>query len=121
MSTDGQHLPATRSRLTAGERRAGVKRLGLVTGGLVGVALLLALVFAVLGATATAALSAGSGLVGILLVLAGVAAFTRTSPVRRSRGSYSMATTESRREAEMLALGLFGFGITFSALALVLG
>ena len=51
----------------------------------------------------------------------GPQAFTRTSPVRRSRGAYSMATAESRREAEMLALGLFGYGITFSALALVLG
>jgi ABC-type nickel/cobalt efflux system permease component RcnA len=121
VTTDDQHLPVARPRLTAEERRAGFKRLGLVTVGLVGATLVLALVFVLLGATAVAALSAGAGLVGILLVVAGVAAFTRTSPVRRSRGSYSMATTESRREAEMLALGLFGYGITFSALALVLG
>lgn len=112
-------LPAR--RLSVEERRAGVKRLGLITGGLVLAVLLVAFVFALLGTSGRAALAAGAGLVGILLVIGGVAAFSRTSAIRRTRGVISMASTEARREAELLALGLFGFGIAFSALALVLG
>jgi predicted phage tail protein len=107
--------------MTPEERRAGFKRLGLLTLGLVGAAGLLALVFAGMGAAGQAALAAGCGVVGIALVLGGVVAFGRTGPVRRTAGVYQRASVEQRKEAERMALGLFAFGITFSVLALVLG
>jgi hypothetical protein len=107
--------------MTPEERRAGVKRLGLITLGLGGAAFLAALVFAGLGAAGAQALAGGCGLVGVALVVAGVVVFGRTGPVRRTAGVYQRASVEERKEAEHLALGLFGFGIVFSVLALVLG
>lgn len=107
--------------MTPEERRAGLKRLGLITVGLAGSALLVALVFAGTGSTGQAALAAGFGVVGIALVLGGVVAFGRTGPVRRTAGVYQRATDEQRKEAERMALGLFAFGISFSILALALG
>jgi hypothetical protein len=121
VSTTEGEIQAERRGLRAQEWREGIWRLGAAAGVLVLAVLLVAAVFALLGAEGRAALAAGAGVIGILLVLTGLCAFTRTSAVRRTRGVYSMASPEARREAEALALGLFGSGIAVSALALVLG
>lgn len=107
--------------MTPEERRAGVRRLGLIVAGLVAAALVISIVFAGMGAAGTEALSAGCGVVGIVLVGAGVVTFGRTGPVRRTAGVLHRATVDERKDAERLALGLFGFGIAFSALALAIG
>lgn len=107
--------------MTPEERLAGFKRLGLMAAGLVGAALVIALVLAGLGSTRDQALAAGSGVVGIALVMGGVVAFGRTSAIRRTAGVYGRATVEERKDAERLALGLFASGILFSVCSLALG
>ena len=93
----------------------------VIASGLLLAALIASGVFALLGSDYRSALAAGAGLVGILLVLGGVAAFSRTGAVRRTRGALVAHPAEERREAELLAAGLLGFGIAFSVLALVIG
>ena len=107
--------------MTPEERRAGLRRLGMVLAGLVLGALLLALVLVQLGASGRSGLAASVGLEGIGLVLAGVAVFPRTGMLQRANGISRLSTADDRRHAEQLALGLFGLGITCSALALALG
>ena len=107
--------------MTPEERGAGLRRLALIAVGLVGAALVIALVFASLGSTRAQALAAGSGMVGIALVMGGVVSFSRTSAIRRTAGVYGRATVEERKEAERLALGLFASGILFSVCSLALG
>lgn len=118
--TDGP-VPEARPSLRTDEWRAGLGRLGVAAAGVVAAILLLWAVFLLTGSGAQAAFGAGAGVVGILLVLGGLGAFTRTSMVRRDRGEVSLATAEDRRDAETLALGLFGSGIAVLVLALALG
>jgi hypothetical protein len=97
--------------------------LALITGGLIAGALLASAIFVIIGSPGRAALAAGAGCVGMLLVFGGVAAFAKASPARHARAMpyADEINTEERREVERLALGLFAYGIAFSAVALVLG
>jgi hypothetical protein len=105
--------------LTADERRAGYRRLVVVSAVIVGVALLTGLVFVALGADLASGVGAGIGLVGILMVIGGVVAFSRTASVRRSNGDIRLASASERKAAERLALGLLAGGILFSVVSLV--
>ena len=116
-----QPVPAEPRGLRAEEWRAGIGRLGVAAMAVLMAVLGVSIVFLLLGADGPAALAGGAGVVGIVLVLAGLVAFTRTSIVRRDRGAISMTSAEDRREAEALALGLFGSGIAILLLALALG
>lgn len=105
------------------ELRGGLLRLALITAGLIVGALVASAVFVLIGARGRAALAAGTGTIGMLLILGGAAAFTKTSPVRQARAlpdGVEIDTTEVR-QAEHLALGLFAYGIVFSAAALAMG
>jgi hypothetical protein len=105
------------------ELHQGLVRLAAITAALVAGALLCSALFLVVGARGRGAISAGTGTVGMLLVFGGVAAFAKASPVRHARATpyASDVHTEQRRETERLALGLFAYGIAFSAVALVVG
>jgi membrane associated rhomboid family serine protease len=105
------------------EVRHGLLRLAAVTLALVFAALLLSTLFLLLGAHSRGAVAAGAGVVGTLLVFAGVGSFAKASPVRHVRSQpYDDADSISRRrETERLALGLFAFGVAFNAAALALG
>ena len=104
--------------LTPEERRAGYRRLALAGAVLVSLALLVGLVLVALGADAASGIGAGFGMVGLVLVLGGVVAFTRTGSIRRSHGEVRMATDAERKDAERLALALLGTGIIFSVVSL---
>lgn len=121
MSAEERRVASPRPGLSSAERQAGIRRSGAIACGLVLVSLVVSAVFALLGTDYRSALAAGAGLVGILLVVGGVAAFSRTGAIRRTRGALVPASAEERREAELLAAGLLGVGIAFSVLALVLG
>ena len=108
-------------RLTPEERREGYRRLAVAAAIVVGLALLIALLFVALGADLASGLGAGFGMVGILLVIGGVVAFSRTSSVRRTRGEFRHATVAERKAAERMALGFLAGGIACSVLALVVG
>ena len=108
------------ARLTPEERRAGYRKLAVAAGVVVGSAVVLSAVFVLLGGALQPATAAGFGVVGILLVFAGVVAFTRTSSFRRSKGELRMVGDVERKEAERLALGLLGAGIVFTTVSLVL-
>jgi hypothetical protein len=104
--------------LTREERRAGYRRLAAAAAVLVALAVLVGLVFVVLGADVESGIGAGFGLVGIALVIGGVVAFTRTGSVRRSHGEVRFASAAERKDAERLALALLGTGIIFSLVSL---
>ncbi len=109
--------------MTRVEVRRGLYRLAVITAGLIAGALVASAVFILIGARGRAAIAAGTGTIGMLLILGGAAAFTKTSPVRQARAMPDAAeidTTEVR-QAEHLALGLFAYGIVFSAVALAMG
>jgi hypothetical protein len=110
--------------VNAEERRAGFVRLGFVVGALVVTSLLFAGGFVVAGASATRALGAGTGLVGVVLVGVAVGAFMKANPMRRppiEQGRLQLSAVDSRRDAERLALGAFTLGIAFLLIALTLG
>jgi hypothetical protein len=109
--------------VTSVEVRRGLVRLAVITAGLIAGALVASVLFVLIGARGRAALAAGTGSIGMLLVLSGAAAFTKTSPVRQARAMPDAADLDTKkiREAEHLALGLFAYGIVFSVAALAMG
>lgn len=109
--------------MTPEETRGGLRRLALVTAGLVACALALSALFLIVGARGRAAIAAGAGTLGILLIFAGIAAFAKSSPVRhlRTQPYADDQASQTRRETERLALGLFAYGVAFEAAALTLG
>ena len=107
--------------MTRDELLAGMRRLALVVMVLVAVSAICALAFIAFGATTRAGISAGSGVVGVLLVVGGLGAFLRARPARRSGGEIQVVERVERREAEGLSGGLLGLGIVFCAIALGIG
>jgi hypothetical protein len=110
--------------LSQDELRAGIARLALVLGGLVVAALVLSLLFGLGGRSASDALAAGIGIVGVVLVVVGLGASFKASPLSTTRtpgGGRERASSDARRDAERLAFGLFALGIVFSLVALALG
>lgn len=107
--------------MTRDELRAGLRRLALVAAVLVVVAAVVSAGFVVAGTSARRGLSAGTGVVGMLLVVAGIAAFFRTQPVRRDTEGLRVVERAERREAEALSGGLLGLGVAFCAVSLGVG
>jgi hypothetical protein len=103
------------------ELLAGLRRLGLVLVALVAFSGLCAAGFVAFGASARSGMSAGSGVVGVLLVVCGLGAFLRTQPARRAEGGIHVVERLERREAESLSGGLLGLGIVFCAVSLGIG
>jgi hypothetical protein len=106
------------------ERRAGFVRLGVVVGVLATLSVVLAGLFALAGADPDEAVGAGTGLVGVVLVVLALGAFFKASPMSRPRAPDQLVTltqAEARRDAERLALGLFALGIVFSLVSLAVG
>jgi hypothetical protein len=109
--------------VTGVEIRRGLIRVAAITAGLVVGAFVASGIFMLFGAQGRAAIAAGTGTIGMLLVFSGTAAFTKTSPVRQARAMPAAADldTTQLRQAEHLALGLFAYGIAFSVVALAMG
>jgi hypothetical protein len=109
--------------MTGEELRSGLRRLGFITLGLMATSFVISVMLVVLGSPLRAAVAAGTGTVGVLMVLSGLGAFAKASPWRQARSAPPAAAElpVSRRDTEYLALGLFGYGIAFSNCALVLG
>lgn len=107
--------------MTRSELLAGVRRLAIVLVVLVVMSALCAGTFVAFGAPARAAVSAGSGVVGVLLVVCGLGAFLRAQPARRAAGAIHVVERLDGREAEGLSGGLLGLGIVFCAVSLGIG
>jgi cytochrome c biogenesis protein CcdA len=107
--------------VTRAELRQGLRRLLFVVLGLVALVVALSAGFVAFGATARNGVSAGAGSVGLLLVLVGVGAFSRTQPVRRGSGGFHIVDRSERRDAEALTGGLLGLGVLFCVLSLGIG
>jgi len=108
--------------MTRTELQIGLRRLGIATIVLIGVALAMSWLFALSGAPARNAIAGGTGSIGILLVLCGIGAFVRARPTSaRHRRALDARAPIDNRDVERLALGLFAYGITFSVVALAVG
>ena len=107
--------------MTRDEFRAGLRRLAIVSIALVVVAAIMSGGFMMFGATVRGGMSAGTGIVGLLLVVVGIATFGRTQPVRRGPAGFEVVERADRRDAEALTGGLLGLGIAFCAVALGIG
>ena len=109
--------------MNADELRGGLGRLAIILAVLVALCLLAAAGFALAGAPARAALSAGTGVVGIFLVVFGIGASMKASPLHAhrasQRGNEVMSPVDAQRDAERLAMGLFVLGILLSLVALL--
>jgi hypothetical protein len=110
--------------VNADERRAGLIRLSIVVGALVVASLVVAAGFGLAGATFTDALGAGTGVIGILLVVVAMGAFVKANPMSRhhvGEGRLQMSASDARRDTERFALGMFVLGIAFLLTAMSLG
>jgi hypothetical protein len=107
--------------MTRDELRAGLRRLAVLAAVLVVVAAIVSGGFMAFGATTRSGVSAGAGVVGLLLVLCGIAAFGRTQPIKRGPGGFEVVERAERREAEALTGGLLGLGVAFCAVSLGIG
>lgn len=107
--------------MTREEFRAGLRRTAIVSIALVIAAGVVSAGFMMFGATARSGVSAGTGIVGLVLVFGGIATFGRTQPVRRGPTGFEVVERADRRDAEALTGGLLGLGIAFCAVALGIG
>jgi hypothetical protein len=110
--------------LTREELRSGLRRLSVVIAALAATACLLGAVFTAAGATARAGLAAGTGVVGVALVLGGVGAFARTGSLARRRAVSPHGPNGQpgwTHDNEPLAFGLLVLGAVFSGVSLALG
>ncbi len=111
----------------SGDLLRGLLRLGAVILAMAAVSVLLGLGFLAAGGTGRSAMAAGTGVVGVMLILAGVATAGRTGALASARrraaraGSPHPVDPAESGNLEPLALGLIALGFGFSAVSLTIG